>query len=50
MSFNENTRVKIPAIITLTRLGYNYLSLTDRTDIDKETNIFKVVKIIILAI
>ena len=40
MSFNEDTRVKIPAIITLTRLGYNYLS-KDRTDIDIETNIFK---------
>ena len=40
MSFNEDTRVKIPAIITLTKLGYNYLS-KDRTDIDPETNIFK---------
>lgn len=38
--FNEDTRVKIPAILTLTRLGYNYLSLKGRTDIDSETNIF----------
>jgi type I restriction enzyme R subunit len=27
--FNEDTRVKIPAILTLTRLGYGYLSLKD---------------------
>lgn len=39
-SFNENTRVKIPALITLTRLGYVYLSLKNRKDIDLETNIF----------
>lgn len=39
-SFSEDTRVKIPAILTLTRLGYNYLSLKDRKDIDTETNIF----------
>lgn len=26
MAFNEDTRVKIPAILTLTRLGYKYLS------------------------
>ena len=25
MNFNENTRVKIPALIHLTRLGYEYL-------------------------
>ncbi|MDD4556479.1 MAG: DEAD/DEAH box helicase family protein [Alphaproteobacteria bacterium] len=41
MAFNEDTRVKIPAILTLTRLGYGYLSLKDRTDIDPQTNIFK---------
>jgi type I restriction enzyme R subunit len=42
MKFNEDTRVKIPAILTLTRLGYGYLlSLKDRTDIDPQTNIFK---------
>jgi hypothetical protein len=27
MAFNENSRVKIPAIIHLTRLGYSYMSL-----------------------
>jgi type I restriction enzyme R subunit len=27
MAFNENTRVKIPAILHLTRLGYEYVSL-----------------------
>lgn len=41
MTFNEDTRVKIPAILTLTRLGYRYLSLKDREDIDPKTNIFK---------
>jgi type I restriction enzyme R subunit len=29
MAFNENTRVKIPAILHLCRLGYQYLSLDD---------------------
>lgn len=39
MKFNEDTRVKIPAILHLVRLGYDYLSLKDQTwDID--TNIF----------
>lgn len=41
MAFNEDTRVKIPAILTLTRLGYEYISLKNRTDIDPNTNIFK---------
>ena len=41
MTFNEDTRVKIPAILTLTRLGYQYISLKNRTDIDPKTNIFK---------
>ena len=27
MAFNENTRVKIPAILNLTQLGYEYVSL-----------------------
>ena len=40
MSFNENTRVKIPALIHLTRLGYGYLSLKD-SKWDPETNIFR---------
>ncbi len=39
MKFTEDTRVKIPAILHLIRLGYDYLSLKDRHwDID--TNIF----------
>ena len=42
MAFNEDTRVKIPAILTLTRLGYKYLSLKDRQDIDPKTNIEKI--------
>jgi type I restriction enzyme R subunit len=29
MSFNENTRVKIPAILHLCRLGYEYISLSN---------------------
>lgn len=36
---NEDTRVKIPSILHLTRLGYTYLSLKDQSW-DTETNIF----------
>jgi type I restriction enzyme, R subunit len=39
MTFNENSRVKIPAILHLTRLGYTYLSLKT-ANWDLETNIF----------
>ena len=39
MAFNENTRVKIPAILHLCRLGYKYLSLSNTTR-DESTNIF----------
>ena len=39
MTFNENSRVKIPAILHLSRLGYNYLSLSD-FKWDEQTNIF----------
>lgn len=39
MSFNENTRVKIPAILHLCKLGYEYLSLSN-TKKDESTNIF----------
>jgi len=39
MSFNENTRVKIPAILHLGRLGYSYISLSNAT-YDDSTNIF----------
>ncbi|MDW2001556.1 type I restriction endonuclease [Vibrio sp. 2304] len=39
MKFNEDSRVKIPAILHLMRLGYKYLSLKD-TSWDLDTNIF----------
>ncbi len=39
MKFNEDSRVKIPAILHLCRLGYEYISLKDAVW-DRETNIF----------
>lgn len=39
MAFNEDSRVKIPTILHLMRLGYQYLSLKD-AKWDSETNIF----------
>ena len=39
MAFNEDSRVKIPAILHLTRLGYSYLSLKG-AQWDQATNIF----------
>lgn len=39
MAFNEDTRVKIPSILHLTRLGYQYISLKNATW-DPSTNIF----------
>lgn len=40
-TFNEDTRVKIPATIQFLRLGYDYQSLkTDDVDIDFNTKIF----------
>ncbi len=39
MKHNEDSRVKIPSILHLMRLGYEYLSLKD-TLWDKNTNIF----------
>lgn len=39
MAHNENTRVKIPAILHLTRLGYEYVSLSNANR-DVDTNIF----------
>ena len=39
MAFNENTRVKIPAILHLTQLGYKYVSLKNAVW-DESTNIF----------
>lgn len=42
VEFSENTRVKIPALVHITRLGYKYLSLKEyKNEIDEETNIFK---------
>ena len=39
MTFNEDSRVKIPSILHLNRLGYQYLSL--KTAVwDESTNIF----------
>jgi len=39
MTFNEDSRVKIPCILHLIRLGYQYLSLKNATW-DQDTNIF----------
>lgn len=39
MKFNKDSRVKIPGILHLTRLGYEYLSLKD-ADWNLDTNIF----------
>lgn len=39
MKYNEDTRVKIPSILHLVRLGYDYLSLKDAVW-DESTNIF----------
>lgn len=42
MVHNENSRVKIPALVHLTRLGYKYLSLKqDNGKVCPDTNIFK---------
>jgi type I restriction enzyme R subunit len=38
---NENSRVKIPALVHLTRLGYQYISLKQTNNFDPETNILK---------
>jgi type I restriction enzyme, R subunit len=39
MAFNEDSRVKIPAILHLIRLGYQYLSIKEQV-INPENNIF----------
>lgn len=39
MAFNEDTRVKLPAVLHLMHLGYNYLSLKG-ANWDESTNIF----------
>lgn len=42
MEHSENTRVKIPALVHLTRLGYKYISLKEeKENLDIEINIFK---------
>jgi len=42
VKFNEDTRVKIPALIHATRIGYKYLSLKIvKEQIDLRNNIFK---------
>jgi type I restriction enzyme R subunit len=38
--FNENSRVKIPAILHLTRLGYTFLPKAKITNLHGDTNIF----------
>lgn len=43
MPHNENSRVKIPALVHFTRLGYKYISLKNYSGtglIDEDTNIF----------
>ncbi len=40
MKFNEDSRVKIPALVHLTRLGYAYLPKLEMKNIHEETNIF----------
>ncbi|MFN8244714.1 MAG: type I restriction endonuclease [Ferruginibacter sp.] len=41
MAFNEDSRVKIPALIHLTRLGYTYIPRKNHSLRLEETNIFK---------
>lgn len=42
MTHNENSRVKIPAIAHLTRLGYTYLPLKQcKDEVCQDTNIFR---------
>lgn len=40
MKFNEDSRVKIPALVHLTRLGYTYLSKSQIVNVHSDTNIF----------
>jgi type I restriction enzyme, R subunit len=40
MKFNEDSRVKIPAIVHLTRLGYMFLPKAEMTKTHGDTNIF----------
>lgn len=42
VKFDENSRVKIPALVHMTRLGYEYVSLKNQSlIIEKNTNILK---------
>ena len=42
MKFNEDTRVKIPALVHTTKLGYKYISLkNEKEQIDERNNIFR---------
>ena len=41
MAFNEDSRVKIPALLHLTRLGYQYISRKEHNLREEGTNIFK---------
>jgi type I restriction enzyme R subunit len=41
MTFNEDSRVKIPAIVHLTRLGFTYVPKSGIVNLHAETNIFK---------
>ncbi len=40
VEFTENTRVKLPAIVHLTRLGYTFLPKARMNNIHQDTNIF----------
>lgn len=42
MSFNENSRVKIPALLHLMRFGYQYISLKEQNR-REDTNIFEAI-------
>jgi len=41
MIHNEDSRVKIPAILHLTKLGYTYIPKNKIVNLHEETNIFK---------
>jgi len=41
MTFNEDSRVKIPAIVHLTRLGFTYVPKSGIANLHTDTNIFK---------
>ena len=44
VKFNEDTRVKIPALVHATKLGYDYLSVKEnKSQIEQRTNIFKII-------